>query len=695
MSRRAAVDFGSNESSGKFSIHGKPVLTAVSTTGDSSLITALVMVHFTDTSRAPVAIVSNAIHQAERLRSLDVHAFGQLKKDTEWIRLMTDYLLCCVVQQNTRTVCLGVPESFDRELRSLFLNWMQELFVKLKERYQFSADSIVLADAAISPIYQHFKESPAQWNAVYIEEYSFRQMMEIYLTSLLRMMVLLNKQHTDAAEEDGDSRFTLVLGVPATTDWLDDKYRAQYIAMAKRAAADARLNVEHVELFSEPYAAALSFLNSKDKPDISCGFASIDAGGLTTDGIYLSYTPDGPRHYAVSTRLTGGALIESRMLSLLLEKYHISKLDLMEGEYFSLLIQLRFVKEQCFPVCRVPDKMSLAVHLQDGTHQEMVYSPLELVQSALHMKDRKDPQERTYLECVEGFFRNFAVGVRLNTLGGPIHTLILTGGTSNVNDIAKIAESLKMEDGTPAFARVLRDQNASTSVVNGLVHAISSSELEKLMKDVHGKTESTIKERTNELADSMTQIATRQLKHVTEKVVNPLVAQNLQVPKYRLIAFITEEMRKDQALIKNMETAFAAYTDVVAGEVLRTINEQITARFPGRIPEVAKTSISVRPLMDRVTHVIPKALRMVKLRKGPFATDSGRHEKMLSPRKMLRLVMEVGNGLENHEDVQSAMRDAVNDADFVRNVEKMLVDDTIRYITFTHFDLNNMQPPYV
>ena len=164
-----------------------------------------------------------------------------------------------------------------------------------------------------SECYSYFKASPAEWDSPMSGDPKCRtkkQLMEDYLHQLMKQILELNPELQELlrqAENDvslsenrdfslmkhflefmrqSKDRVLLLVGCPASEEWMHENYRKAYEALISRATG---IYIQNVRVVPESRAAIFSaFILNKDVViDTTKGVMVFDFGSLTADCTYL------------------------------------------------------------------------------------------------------------------------------------------------------------------------------------------------------------------------------------------------------------------------------------------------------------------------------------------------------------------------------------------------------------------------
>lgn len=311
----------------------------------------------------------------------------------------------------------------------------------------------------------HFKRPPTQWEET-DGDHTNEERMEDFIRAVWDRIVY----YACLEEPDWpDQERLLVVGCPASADWLD--HRDDYQRLVERATGCGR-----VKILPEPVAALIHETALCGRAT-GQGLAIYLFGASTTEFLYVQL---GQKLITRSIHL-GGAQIDAAMLRKALADSGLTRRDVPQGQRRVLQDQLRRLKEG-FCSHSVPSGQDIPIWCGDQIG-EPEHSPdvprhepgkklkftldERFMRAVLHedtdMNQSGAYRDKSWCRCMEQFFRDTKdlIGPR------PCACVVLTGGTSHVPDLYDIAGAVYPD------SEIVSGEAPSAAVAMGLCRSLN------------------------------------------------------------------------------------------------------------------------------------------------------------------------------------------------------------------------------
>ena len=334
----------------------------------------------------------------------------------------------------TRAWCITLdtdkPRSFPLKLNSSDAYTAPTAFVYEEADFLFTG-----YEAAPDHIFQHFMTPPDAWNKTSPDGiHTFRDLMSDYIRSIWFDLCYHNEHLVlDCAY---GTKTLLIVGCPASSRWTDND---DFCTLVKEATS-----INHVSVVPNARAAIVQAARSCNA-EFADGVALFDIGDLTADFVYVK---PGRKMITRSTEW-GGNLINQGMLQEILAANSVKKHEIPLAQVDYLLSQVRTIKEEYYTHSAVTER-SLHI-LKTDEHGSIIppeQEPDLLAGDLPGISARTLPADinaafmqkvlKPLLPKLEGYFRQMK-GLIASL---PCRTVILTGGTSQIPEVAELARSV-------------------------------------------------------------------------------------------------------------------------------------------------------------------------------------------------------------------------------------------------------------
>ena len=567
-----------------------------------------------------------------------------------------------------------------------------------------------------SPLYQTFKAPPrtrengfcaVAWDSVCNDDGQYRrtmgEVMELFLKTLSQRLIDNNMQEW----LDTESGVDVHIGVPALREWLEPDAIEQYANMAAEAmSAWIRQPEEanetetsnavvihkgkpasplrrYVSIYSEPCAALMSCF--REYPDcwLQQGCSVSDHGSGSLDYCCIAVKDGMLCRMTGSTDQCGGRMIEDGMLRQLTDRENLSILrDLRPGEGSALRLQLRLIKEAYYKdpagIGNLPQR--LRIHLKDGSVRQVIFTARELVRNVVQPGSR-------WNRTVSDFADNMASAMVNQNMQS--NSLFLTGGTANVTEVQEIFAAA-------GLGQVYMSHDTSAAVADGLCRMITRAELEEFWQDVAA----VLSTQRNEAAPAFGTALHTAFAAVLPSAVTTVAQRYLDKGKgtsLRHFAVEVEQLlRHNLQLQVDIHTAISTYAAAHERQFRPVVAERMEARFPGRLPENPQLAINYANVAEKVEQKIVRAfvsgLDLYGLLGNIICGLLALFGKSIKNPRLEKFELErIKRNMSKtgvSAQVRTAVTRALSEAGICPEIDGLVLDAVIGYLTLTRFDVD-------
>ena len=321
--------------------------------------------------------------------------------------------------------------------------------------YNADGNAVIGGDARDSRnFFPYFKIEPGRWPLALDQAgHSFGQVTRDFLAEVWRNILRYDDEIRLATEEGSGKKLLLAAGCPSSSLWLSPESIHAYHRLLSGATG-----CEHIEILPESTAAIMMPILA-GKGDADAGIAIFDLGSLTTDFTYVCMG----KKMVVQSLPLGGADLDRAMLRKLLRDNGISREELSFSQQAHACARLRETKERYYRT-HMPTSWEAIQLTEDRWCRFRVDA--DFIREVLE-EDREilipeaDYENHSWLECLKMFVER----ARLRIGDAPCARVLLTGGTSRIDEVQTICESVF------SHSQVDREENPSVSVAKGLCYA--------------------------------------------------------------------------------------------------------------------------------------------------------------------------------------------------------------------------------